>query len=329
MKKISRIILFNIVIILGLITAVEVGARIFLYFTRGSSTIGLPEQRQHLYYKPFVMFGPEWDEELASSKYSKIDAHEKLYRILLLGGSAAAGFPEDILEDAFQEKFPAYRFEVISASHGGYVARQELIIAALWGPTLNPDMIISLDGANDLIHRLRIRRAGTFYLNHVYELAISRPFLSPFVDLLRRSQFVHGITRLKQRTKIGPASQYLDAIPVYISAQHGINLLAKGMPASRIVVLQPFLSFKVPQSKAEAGFTHYEYRESVIKEMYGRLHKELKALAGRDNVIYIDSRDAFNGMKKTIFSDDLHFVSKEGYQILAKYIVSSLKDDDL
>jgi len=98
-------------------------------------------------------------------------------------------------------------------------------------------------------------------------------------------------------------------------------MLTKGMSAARIMVLQPFRAFKDPLSKAEANFRHFRYREPVIKEMFDLLDKELKVLAEGDNVVYVDGRDAFNGIRKTIFSDDVHFVSDDAYRILAEYIV--------
>jgi len=320
-KSTWRLIIVRIILILVVIFSIEGMARLFLYITRGRSTIGLTERKQYLKYQPFVMFGPERDKELTVSNYPKTDGQMTAYRILLIGGSTAGRFPKHLLEAAFHKKFPRYKFEVIKAASGGYNARQELIVAAIWGPDLEPDMIISLDGATDLIHRLRMKNAGTFYLNQEYALALKQPFLSPFVHVLRYSQLANGITRLKVRMEIGPVDRYTDAIPVYVSAQHSINMLTKGMSAARIMVLQPFRAFKDPLSKAEANFRHFRYREPVIKEMFDLLDKELKVLAEGDNVVYVDGRDAFNGIRKTIFSDDVHFVSDDAYRILAEYIV--------
>lgn len=169
-KGFSCLILINVLAFFIFLGLVEGTARIYIYFTRGKSTVGLPERTLYLEYKPFVMSGPNFDENLLPYKYPKINQYRK-YRILLLGGSTAAGFPVDILAKAFSGKFIDKEFEVINAAVGGYNARQEAIVATIWGLQLEPDMIITLDGANDLIHRLRVKQAGTFFLNPAYDLA--------------------------------------------------------------------------------------------------------------------------------------------------------------
>ena len=327
-KKRSLIftVFVNIAIIIIILFALEAGARIFLYFTRGASTVGLPERTQQLNYKPFVMFGPDWGKVLAPAKYPGSEKGKGVYKILLLGGSTAAGFPTDILEDAFHGQFPERKFRVINAAESGYNARQELIVCSVWGIGAKPDMIITLDGANDFIHRIRMKGPGTFFLDNAYRLALTRPFLSPFLYIMRRSQLVHGLFRLKERGAIGSVEAYSDAVPVYISAEHSINVIAGGLDAKRIMVLQPFMSFKEPLSEGEAGFTPYKYREQVMIGLYNLADRKLRALAELDNVIYLDTRPIYNGMKKTVFSDDVHFVSDEGYRILADRIASSVSE---
>lgn len=318
--------LIKIGIIFIVILSIEVGVRLLLHIVRGSATVGMIERMHYLNYQPFVMFGAEYDKELDPARFPK---EPGTYRILLLGPSTARAFPRRLLEEAFQRKFPNYRFEVINAAGAGYSARQEFIIASLWGTALKPNMIITLDGANDLTHRLMAKKAGTFYLNEDYELALQRPFLSAFAHLLRHSQLANAITRFKARLEIDTIDKYVDAIPVYISAQQGITVLARGMSAMHLVVLQPFMALKEPLSKAEASFTHYKYRESVVKELYKRLHGELTALADKGDIIYINGWSAFNGIEKTIFADDVHFVSDEGYRILADRIISFVSEEDL
>lgn len=319
----------NVLVYLLLLAMVEGGARVFIFFTRGTSTASIPERTQYLIYQPFVMFGPEWDTNLALSHYSQSPSAGRAYRILLLGASVAGGFPQDILKKAFSERFPGQDIQVIIAASGGYEARQELIVASIWGPSLEPDLIITLDGANDLDHRLRVDKAGTFYLNPAYELMLTKPFLAPFAYLLGQSQAYNAIRRLAARYRIGPVESYEDAIPVYISAQHSINIIAKGLSANRLVVLQPFSGFKTPLSDAEASFTHYKYREPIMKELYNLLHKQLKELAQRDHVAYLDSRFLFEGVHDSIFSDDYHFVDDKGYRWLAEAIANCAYQEDM
>ena len=256
----------------------------------------------------------------------KIDIENIVYYYL---GSTAAGFPVDILAKAFSDKFIGKEFEVINAAVGGYNARQEAIVATIWAPQLEPDMIITLDGANDLIHRLRVKQAGTFFLNPAYDLALKKPFLSPFVHIIRHSQAIQGFQRILARNRVDTVDEYVDAVPVYINAQRSINVLARGLSATRVVILQPFKAFKEPLSDAEHSFQHYKYREAVVKELYNLTNDRLLGLAKKDDILYIDGRNVFNGIKYTIFSDDVHFVSHEGYQILAESIVKRINKKKL
>ena len=328
-KRVAYFVFINLICIALILISVEGAARAFLVFTRGTSTIGLRQRTRYLQYQPFVMFGENWDTQLDPSRYPKAPGPRGKYRILLLGGSAAADFPPQILEAAFAEKFKNREFEVINAAYGGYNARQELILASIWAPPLAPDMIISLDGSNDLELRLRTKRSGTFYPDSAYELALTRPFLTPLAHLLRYSQAVQGMQRFVAHEQIGSVDKYVDAIPVYLSAQHSLNALARGLPATRIIVLQPFRIFKHPLSEAEKNFQLYRYREAVMRQLYDMLHQRLQTLAQEDRVLYVNGCSAFDGHTETIFSDDVHFLSDEGYRLLAKHIVHFVTEEML
>lgn len=63
--------------------------------------------------------------------------------------------------------------------YAAYEARQEVVVASVWGPRLKPDLLLSLDGANDLEHRLRVKKACEFYLSRTCEAFLSHPLLAP------------------------------------------------------------------------------------------------------------------------------------------------------
>lgn len=129
-----KFVLINLLIIFSILGIIEGLARTYIYFTRGVSTVGLPERTLYLKYQPFVMYGPNFDTSLKHFKrLNKQKDNDRKYRILLLGGSTAAGFPVNILRKAFSRRFVSYEFEVINVGVGGYNARQELIVAAIWG----------------------------------------------------------------------------------------------------------------------------------------------------------------------------------------------------
>jgi len=315
-----RTIAITIIVTIVLLSLLEVGARVYISVTRGSHTAGMQERTWFLSYEPFVMFGPNWDRDLLLTHST---AQPGVCRVLLVGGSTAQLFPITVLEQSLERIFPQKKVEVVNASMGGYVGRQEVVVAALWGPALTPNVIVSLDGANDLTHRLRMHEAGTFFLNEAYKLYLTKPFLAPPAFLLSQSQFYNGLMRYRERSHVKPLEEYMDAVAVYLDAQHSLNVLSKGMQAQRLMVLQPHSAFKVPLSPTEARFDWYKYREMVVKELYDRTHNRLISLSKSDQVGYLDSRFLYAGVTETIFTDDVHLTDL-GYSRLADAIASEL-----
>jgi hypothetical protein len=321
----GRTAAINLAVFLLMLACAEIAVRVYLRVTRGDSTASIAERNLYLSYQPFVMFGPAWDARLTPPRPPADPAHPP-YRILVLGASVADGFPPQTIVEAFSRQLPGREVQVIMASSGGYVARQELVVAAIWGPTVKPDLIVTFDGGNDLDVRLRIDKPGTFALSPTYDLMLKRPLLAPFAYLLAQSQAYNGIKRLTARYTVGPVDSYADAIPVYVAAQHGITTIAKGTAAQRLMVLEPFVGFKTPLSDAEAGMTAFRYREPVMKALYDRTHAQLTGLAAADHVAYLDARFLFAGVRDTIFRDDVHFVGDRAYRMLAEAMAGCLRD---
>jgi hypothetical protein len=86
----------------------------------------------------------------------KKEKPENSYRIVLSGGSVAYGqkLNETIsanLEKILKDSFPKNNIEVLNGGVPAYVIEQEFILIQLILQYYQPDMIISLDGYNDLI----------------------------------------------------------------------------------------------------------------------------------------------------------------------------------
>jgi hypothetical protein len=317
-----RTVLVNIVVLVGVLAAVEVVARVAIYAARGSATAGLQERTLNLEYEPFVMFGPGWDGQLATP------AADGVPNVMLVGGSTAQGFAPEILETALARRF-ARRVRVINAAYGGYNARQEVVVAALWGGRVKPAALISLDGHNDLEHRLRVAAPGRFFLDPAYDFYLTRPLLAPFAYLASHSQAYNALARVSARRHVGAPAEYADAIPVYLEGQHSLTVIARGLEASRLMVLQPFVAFKQPLSAEERAFTVYAYREPVMRALYDQTAAAMASLARSDNTAFLDARPIFNGLDEAVFTDDVHFRTARGYELLARAIASALPDDAL
>jgi len=317
-----RTVAINVAVVLALLLAIEFIARVAIYATRGTATAGLQERTLNLEYEPFVMFGPGWDARLA------VPPADGLPTVLLVGGSTAQGFAPPILERAIAARF-GRPVRVVNAAYGGYNVRQEVVVAALWGGRLKPAVLISLDGQNDFEHRLRVAAPGRFFLDSAYRVYLTRPLLAPLAYVASHSQAYSALTRIAARRQVGPVAVYEDAIPVYLEGQHALTVIARGLGASRLMVLQPFVAFKQPLAAEEQAFTAYAYREPVMRALYEQAAAGLGSLAREDGVRFLDARRLYSGIGEAIFTDDVHFRTARGYEELARAIASALPDDAL
>lgn len=75
---------------------------------------------------------------------------EGVYRIFILGGSIAQGFPGDTLQRSLQEAFDGKAVEAINCGMGGYDSHRELLLTQeLLG--YQPDALVLLSGHNEFV----------------------------------------------------------------------------------------------------------------------------------------------------------------------------------
>lgn len=94
-----------------------------------------------------------------------------VYRIILIGGSVARGREIEhsiasYLENELRQRYNTDKIQVLNAGISGYVLQQEFILTQSVLQQYKPDMIIGLDGYNDLL---------TYYLNQSLETNIALP----------------------------------------------------------------------------------------------------------------------------------------------------------
>jgi len=318
----ARTVLINVAVLAVLLATIEISARALVFLLRGSSTAGLQERTLNLDYEPFVMYGPGWDARIAAVPRDGLPA------ILLVGGSTAEGFAPRILEAALRKTF-GRPVRVVNAAFGGYEARQEAVVASVWGPSIRPVAVVSLDGQNDLEHRLRVPAPGRFFLDETYRTYLTSPLVAPLAWLLSQSQAYNGLVRTRAHRTVGDWTMYADAIPVYASALHSINIVARGLGAARLMVLQPFVSFKEPLAPEERAFTAYAYRDTAMRALYDHAAVALANLSRDDGVGFLDARPIYQGVSTALFTDDVHFRSEQGYEMLAQAIAGALPADTL
>jgi lysophospholipase L1-like esterase len=316
----KKILLINLIIFISILLTLEFGARIFIKIKLGDQNAGLPMINKNLEYKPFVMYGENWD--LIFNEFNKkLDRNN--FNVLLIGGSTAESFPEKILEKSLQNKI-SQKVKVFNAGYGGYISTQELILLTRYAYKLNPDLIININGANDIIHSLKKNvEPGTFYLNNTYNLYLTKPLLGPIFKILQSSQLYNAITRLTERKEVNDyrVTDYAEHLNVYIENILSMSIFCDGLGIKYLNILQPHVIFKNIKHNNEKRFTLLNYRNEIVKKMY----KEIKDRTFKNKKLinnFLDSTNIFENNSEHIFSDDVHFIRNhnKGYYILAEFI---------
>lgn len=319
MIRFLNILFINVLIIILILIFIEIITRIFLNFYIGNSTAGLKERQANLIYQPFVMYGIDWDKRIENINENKSD-----YKILIIGGSTAELFPSKIIEDEFLENLKL-NTSIFNLAFGGYVSTQQMISLILYIDKIKPDLVISIDGANDIIHSLRQETHGKFLLNGTYSILLTKPYFGPIIWVLQNSQFYNSLVRYFDRKKIYNFADKKSFLESYVKTLVKIKLIAESSGSQFIHILQPHLEFKNLKSPKEKLFTHYDYRKKFVIESYNFITKEFIKINYNIKCKFIDGRLLFKDFDKRIFSDDVHFYNNSGYEIILENIIKCIK----
>ena len=225
-KKIKEILIIFIFTILILL-AFEILARLFINYIRGYSKIGILERTVYLKYQPYVMWGKDLDN--LANNFSKKNS----FKILIIGGSVAEGLNNEIIKKVFLESsLNIKEIDILNIASGGFNIRQEVISSILVTEKIIPDLILVLDGGNDISHSFRPGvKVGTPYVDQTYRIILERPFFAPIVHLLQNSQLYNGLLRFfakKNFNEKEAIAQIDKAIDLYLQSRSYLNYYAKG-----------------------------------------------------------------------------------------------------
>ncbi|MFQ5672967.1 MAG: hypothetical protein ACE5G9_07725 [Nitrospinales bacterium] len=351
MKKTRKNILFALAAILLVFAVLEGGSRLYQRFTSDElHSVG----RETLAFavddlSPYVLFRPLPSLELRPGEKYFFDfdgvtvTAEKPpgeYRIFIMGGSVAKGYgasaPDKkfyrILETLLNENRPEQsrkHFKVISAGRLGYVSAQELILLLMGIFDFHPDMVIHLNGANDIIAVAQRQESPgyPFYFQSLKK-ALKAVTLERQIDqTLGKSAFLSALGRMfkKYRTSIPD----LTATNITRHYTRNMRQTAQFLSANGIetfFILQPVLLYKKEPSPGEQALVNNKTAQSVQiwKTTYPRLAETLKTISGEEKIHWRDFRGAFDTTGETVFTDSVHF-NNRGQGILAHALFEAIK----
>ncbi len=268
-------------------------------------------------------------------------------RVLCLGGSVVFGYgtgsdaaaPPAVLERLLRSAVPPpRRVEVVNAGIGGYVSRQELVLLQELVSRLEPDLVVAVDGGNDLLSPfsnagriglpwgyLRFEQAFREFKRHE-----ARPgtLLQDFAGSVARGLAVHSrlFGLLTARLAPTPAPVSVDPEGVarlYGDSVEGMALVSRRAGAGLLVVLQPVWGIGETRNDPRLGIWeaahpgYVAYSRRVIEDMRHTLAR--LAADPELGLRWLDASALFAG-RRDVFRDPLHYATDEENAELAAAI---------
>lgn len=327
-KKLIKIILYPILgfFVLNLLLEIVLGI-VFTIKDRNIEPMAVKDY-PYLYY--LFEKGEDTNEHGFKTTHSIEKAEEK-YRIILIGGSVARGKQINtsiatFLEKELNSRLNTNTIEVINAGISAFVVEQEFILTQLILQQYEPDMIIGLDGYNDLM---------TFKFNRMYPSEFELPphnwkDFRVINDNRFRSKpysrfpyFFKNTDRLKEfllRNKFernynwqSISDDEIKAVKdAYWQVIDDTHDFCKAKNIQYFSFLQP-VRFHLEMKQGET----LTPKQQALSKIYHQLEHEVK----NKDFAYTLATSFINNLQ--IFTDDCH-VTKEGNKIIAKDISDHL-----
>lgn len=299
--------------------------------------------RPDLVVSPYVMFGERpltAGGELNSQgffgpEFAPVKAADER-RVAILGGSvvwAGKDGPLSIaadLEARLNRRCPGTRVRVANFGRRSYVSMQELILLQRDVLPLEVDLVVVLDGFNDLWIPWRDEPEGVGHpflfsnLRTLTEVSPGRLALGRLRSTLEaHSAFVAALTGNASRPATAPRS-VSPPDSVATAREYGRNLyqmalLARAYGTRVLLAPQPWVGSKDPMTAEEAGYLAPAERQAFAAARTLMMAAASDA-AQRAQVAFADSADVFDGLERTLFDDPVHVAGRGGNALLGRFL---------
>jgi lysophospholipase L1-like esterase len=273
-------------------------------------------------------------------------------RVFVLGGSTAVGFGASSdettipaqLEQILRADHPGLDIEVYNAGSTGFNSSQELILLNLTILELEPDLVVVLDGINDLYYASlpRWRPHYTYHEDPVVAAMSRRGPARLAHDALgmvvRRSAAIRVLTGLfpsrgpRRRAILRP-----EAARLYARNVERMAHLCAGVEVPLLAVLQPSLAVSTKTitaaerralDRTEASNYFGEGYLAVQHAYYPLARAALADLRLPPGAFAIDGSDLFAGSSEEIFTDVAHF-NDRGNRLAAEFLAACIREHRL
>jgi hypothetical protein len=308
-----------------LLVFLEISARGYISLNYGKANAGLVERSVNLDYRPFTMWGPNFDKQSKIFRENNL-ASSSDYVILIMGGSTGGEFSanergQGTIEKAFKSLVvnDSSKVRIFNTSVGGFNIRQEISALMMSVEKIQPDLIIVLDGANDIQHAMRDGvTPGTTFVDGTYAAILKRPYMGPFFYVIQHSQFLNGLIRYVNRHRLVDNENSYDiaiseSLAYYLGGRDFIDSYATGAEIDIVFMLQPHVAFSKSSDDIDAK-KRFAYRSSAVEQAF----REVALSPKSEQICFIDAnKDLAQSNLSLGFIDDVHFKSIVGYTYIA------------
>ncbi|MBI2252703.1 MAG: SGNH/GDSL hydrolase family protein [Armatimonadetes bacterium] len=356
-------IFFSFIIILFFILFLELGTSLYLNirYARAWKQNKDPLKRHYTQYSQARFYPFENQKVRINSmgfrgKEFRIPKDKNIFRIIILGGSAAFGIGASSdkktiggrLEEILNENIKSKHFEVYNMAIPGYISAQELITLQFYGIDFKPDLVIDINGFNDitvgmdydnappdidahsaaLINAYRALWETSFPKFLSYSLLRWSAFFKYVSDKIGKMKMINYYKNPETRKKIINQD---GRIEFYIKNMNTLYALAEHYNFRLAVILQPALIYKNYLTSLElkhiqeypASFNARQFYPEAAKIYFPIISRRMKMLDNNNKHKFLDFSHIFYANKKDIFIDIVHFTDL-GNQIVAENIYEKI-----
>jgi hypothetical protein len=264
---------------------------------------------------------------------AELDTYRGAFLVEFLGGSVCLGVgtnPGKPLTEQLEEalhRVGMTKAKVVNLCQGGAASAQELAIFLQYGLPMRPQVVLSFNGANDLLHPRPLGEddhPNLPYRNREMQSLFEGHHSWPEHLALKRIG-----DRLGRRLSLAitvpgipapvPSSSILES---YFYVTEVIRALAEGQGGAYGLILQPALHYAKPLSSQEQlQWAERRPRDAGVAAEYARgLFLQARASAaewsGRSGARLFDLTETFAQTPETVYSDSVHFTGATGFRML-------------
>lgn len=261
-------------------------------------------------------------------------------RVVVVGGSVAFGYGASSdaavwtvpLARDVAAQLSAREVEVLNAGVCGYDSMQERILLETELLDLAPDVVVVIDGYNDMNSSCEVPADKRLAMPSFYELDELHTEATRWWKTLLRLSALYRATerRLKRRANASVPAEHWRLHPDAL-ARYGRNLRAIGRIAgscgARLVIVaqpEPFGRTKpAPAAEAPALDVNLPGYAEFMRTSYPLFRAEAKEAARSMGAGFVDATPTFDGLTEPMFCDRIH-LNDRGNELLAATVAPAV-----